>query len=403
MQFKDIINQQTTRTQLSELVQQNRLSHALLFLSKEGSGSLLLALAFAQYLTCEKVQRSLNPTPAGPSLFGEEELPPLNLPPPSDSCGECAACNKAKQFIHPDIHFSFPVIPKKSGEKPISSHYISEWREFLSLYPYGNVFDWLQFINAENKQGNITSEECNDIIRQLSLKSFESEYKILIMWMPEYLGKEGNKLLKLIEEPPPNTLFILVAENEEQLLPTIISRCQLIKIPRLTAKDIEQALVQRNQTAPETANRAAAIAEGNYREALQLLNHAEEDWQSLLRDWLNAALKGGPVSQVKWVDEISKLGREKQKQFLRYFNHLLEMSIRLKVLGDEHISASDQDKDFANRLNKIASVSQQQVLIEELDRAAYYIERNANGKMLFLALTIRLRHLIQDKALILTT
>ncbi|MDB5230965.1 MAG: polymerase delta prime subunit [Chitinophagaceae bacterium] len=403
MQFKDIINQQTIRTQLAELVQQNRLSHALLFLSKEGSGSLLLALAFAQYLTCEKVQRSLNPVSAGPSLFGEEEVPSSSLQLPDDSCGECPACHKAKQFIHPDIHFSFPVIPKKSGEKSISSNYISEWREFLSLYPYGNVFDWLQFINAENKQGNITSEECNDIIRQLNLKSFESGYKILIMWMPEYLGKEGNKLLKLIEEPPPNTLFILVAENEEQLLPTIISRCQLVKIPRLTSKDIEQALIQRNNTAPETAGRAAAIAEGNYREALQLLNHAEEDWQSLLRDWLNAALKGGPAVQVKWIDEVSKLGREKQKQFLRYFNHLLEMSIRLKVLGDEHISASDQDKDFANRLNKIASVSQQQVLIEELDRASYHIERNANGKMLFLALTIRLRHLIQDKALILTT
>ena len=170
----------------------------------------------------------------------------------------------------------------------------------------------------------------------------------------------------------------------------------------MSAPDIELALIERNHTSPEVAGRAAAIAEGNYREALQLLNHAEEDWQSLLRDWLNATLKGGAALQVKWIDEISKLGREKQKQFLRYFNHLLEMSIRLKVLGEDHISASQQDKDFANRLNKIASVSQQQALIEELDRAAYYIERNANGKMLFMALTIRLGHLIQDKALILT-
>ena len=140
---------------------------------------------------------------------------------------------KANQLVHPDIHFSYPVITKKAGEKPISTDFITEWREFVATNPYGNVYDWLQFIGAENKQGNITADECNDIIRKLSLKSFESEYKILIMWMPEFLGKEGNKLLKLIEEPPPNTLFILVAENEDLILPTIVSRCQLVKIPAL--------------------------------------------------------------------------------------------------------------------------------------------------------------------------
>jgi DNA polymerase-3 subunit delta' len=130
----------------------------------------------------------------------------------------------AEQLLHPDLHFSYPVVPKKSGDKPIATDYVKEWREFYKLMPYGNVFDWLQFINAENKQGNITSEECNDIIRKLSLKAFQAPCKVLVMWMPEYLGKEGNKLLKLIEEPPPDTVFLLVAENEDQLLPTIVSR-----------------------------------------------------------------------------------------------------------------------------------------------------------------------------------
>src|ERR1700741_1416341 len=139
-------------------------------------------------------------------------------------------------------YFYLPVIPKKSGDKPVSTDYIAEWREFIKLYPYGNVYDWLQFIGAENKQGNITAAECNDILRKLNLKSFESEYKILILWMPEFLGKEGNKLLKLIEEPPANTLFILVAENEGQVLPTILSRLQLVKIPALNDVDIETAL-----------------------------------------------------------------------------------------------------------------------------------------------------------------
>jgi DNA polymerase III subunit delta' len=401
MRFSKIINQQEVKQQLVELIQHNRLSHALLFLGKEGSGSLSLALALAQYLTCEKA----NPKSQSNSdalLFVEEFPTHDSQLTTHDSCGVCPSCIKASQLVHPDIHFSYPVVTKKSGTPPLSVDYVSEWREFIKLYSYGNVYDWLQFIGAENKQGNITANECNNIIHKLSLKSFESEYKVLIMWMPEYLGAEGNKLLKLIEEPPPNTLFILVAENETLLLPTIVSRCQMIKIPMLETADIEKALIERNNTEPAKARQVAATAEGNYREALQLLQHAEEDWQSLLRDWLNSIIKTGPVAQTKWVEEISRLGREKQKQFLRYFNHLLEQSIRSKVMGS-NVYLPDNEKDFADRLNRLADISQQQAIIEELDRATYYIERNANAKILFHALTIKLYHIIQDKIVFLAT
>jgi len=236
------------------------------------------------------------------------------------------------------------------------------------------------------------------------MKSFESGYKILIMWMPEYLGNAGNKLLKLIEEPPPDTLFILVAENESQILPTILSRCQLVKIPALPVADIAIALSERANIAAEQARQVASISEGNYREALQLTQHAEEDWQDLLRDWLNATLKTGPAAQVKWIEEISKLGREKQKQFLRYFGHLLEQSVRLRAMGPGSQQAQnmpEKERDFALRLNKLADISQQQAIIEELDRATYYIERNAHGKMLFHALTIKLYHIIANKSLLL--
>jgi len=397
MQFKDVIGQQATKQHLAEMVEQNRLSHALLFLGKEGSGALPMAMAFAQYIVSLP-----QPAPLVEDLFGGmtalEPTPSFIHP---DNIASQPAYQRAEQLIHPDLHFSYPVIPKKAGDKPTSADFIGEWREFIKSYPYGNVYDWLQFIGAENKQGNITAEECNDIIRQLNLKSFESEYKVLLLWMPEYLGKEGNKLLKLIEEPPPNTLFILVAENDEQILPTILSRCQLVKIPLLENQEVEEALATRAKASPETARQVAGICEGNYREALQLLQHADEDWQSLLREWLNATLKGGPMAQVKFVEEVSKLGREKQKQFLRYFNHLLEQSIRIKVLGVDKLVLGDNERDFAQRLNKIASVSQQQGIIEELDRAAYYIERNANAKMLFHALTIKLYHIIQNKTLIL--
>ncbi len=401
MQFNEVIGQQELKQQLVDMVAQNRLGHALLFLGKEGYGALPLAFALAQYLVCEKT--SNQPETAGPSLFDASPLlSPEDAGPRQDSCGVCPACTKSRQFIHPDIHFSYPVIPRKSGDKPKSADYITEWREFTRLFPYGNAFDWLQFIGAENKQGNITAEECSDITRQLNLKSFESGYKILIMWMPEYLGKEGNKLLKLIEEPPANTLFIFVAENEEQILPTILSRCQLIKIPMPGQAEIAEALVSRANVSGEVAVQTAGIAQGNYREALLLLQHAEEDWQSLLREWLNATVKGGPVAQVKWIEEMSKLGREKQKQFLRFFNHLLEQSIRMRILGPENGLNNPVEADFAHRINKISGIGQQRVIIEELDRATYYIERNANPKMLFHALTIKLYHIIHDKTLILT-
>ncbi|MEP6676707.1 MAG: hypothetical protein ABJA78_16220 [Ferruginibacter sp.] len=407
MRFSDIIGQSDTKAQLAQMLQQNRLSHALLFLGKEGSGALSLAFAMAQYITCEKVNGKKKTTVEEPSLFGEvpsEET--FNLQPSTlnDSCGECPSCLQAKQFVHPDIHYCYPVIPGKPGDKPISTDYISEWREFVAQQPYGNSFDWLQFIGAENKQGNITADECNDIIRKLSLKSFQSGYKTLILWMPEYLGKEGNKLLKLIEEPPPDTLFLLVAENESLILPTILSRTQLVKIPALSNRDVEEALQSRAKASAIQARQIAAVCEGNYREALQQLQHSEDDLQSILREWLNSVLKTGPVAQVKWIDEMSKIGREKQKQFLRYFIHLLEQAVRLRAMGDAGSGAISEntERDFALRLNKLCSLPQQEAIIHELDNASYYIERNANGKMLFHALSIKLYHIISNNSLILT-
>lgn len=407
MSFKNVIGQDRIRQTLVEMVQFNRLSHALLFLGHEGSGALPLALAFAQYTVCEKVNGKMAPAQAaGPSLFGDEPAAPAaatEKPVMSDACGVCPSCVKASQLIHPDIHFSYPVIPRKPGDKPVSTDYIVEWREFVAKHPYGNAFDWLQFIGAENKQGNITAHECNDIIHKLNLKSFESGYKILVMWMPEYLGNEGNKLLKLIEEPPPDTLFILVAENESLILQTILSRTQLVKIPAPETADIEKALIERANVPADQARRVAVLSEGNYHEALQLIRHAEDDWQGMLREWLNSILKGGPIAQVKWIDEISKTGRERQKQFLRYFTHLLETSIRLRYISPEHLAIPDNEKDIALRFNKIANVDQQKAIIDELDRAAYFIERNCHAKMLFHALTIKLYHIIAHKSIAIIT
>jgi DNA polymerase-3 subunit delta' len=375
MLFSAIPGQLSVKEKLIGLVDHNRLSHALLFLGKEGSGSLQMAIAFAQYILCEQ---KIN----------------------NDSCGTCPSCKKAASLMHPDIHFSFPTITKAGVDKPVCNDFITEWRSFVAQTPFGNAYDWLQCLGAENKQGNITAHECEDIIRKLNLKSFESGYKILIQWLPEFLGTAGNKLLKLVEEPPEKTLFIFVAEDESKILPTILSRTQLIKINQLEKTAISSWLITAQGVPKEKADKIAPIAQGNIREAFNLLHHADEDWQALLREWLNAILKNGPAAQVNWVDEISKLGREKQKQFLHYFIQLLSVAVHLANTPTSP-SVTEEEMDFAGRLLKLITTEQIEALVTELNQSLYHIERNAHAKILFMALTIKIYHIIKDKSVIL--
>jgi DNA polymerase III subunit delta' len=407
MLFKDVIGQQQVKQHLIEMVQHNRLSHALLFLGREGSGALPLAISFAQYIASLPPNSNMGAVQDGASLFGEAVE--LKLPSTVEETDawmqKQPSFSKAQNLVHPDIHFSYPVVTKKPGTPPLSVDFATDWREFMKQYPYGNIYDWLQFIGAENKQGNITANECNDIIRKLNLKSFESGYKILLMWMPEYLGKEGNKLLKLIEEPPADTLFILVAESESSILSTILSRCQLVKVPALDPSAIEDSLIRRSNCNPDTARLVANASNGNYREALQLLQHADEDFHSLLKEWLNATLKNQPIIQVKIIEEIARLGREKQKQFLKHFTQQIEQAVRLQAADEGMMtqilaSLSPAEKDFTGRLNKAMSLEQKEALAEELDKATYYIERNANAKILFHALTIKIFHIVKNNVVV---
>ena len=398
MLFRNVIGQQAVKQHLVEMVAQNRLSHALLFLGREGGGALPLALAFANYVS---LVPDTSAQDAG-GLFGEPvEVKLPATPEEADAWMEKQPSYlKASEMVHPDIHYSYPTINSKPGKPSISTDFAQQWREFIGQMPYGNVYDWLQFIGAENKQGNITAQECNEIIRKLNLKSFESGYKILVMWMPEFLGTEANKLLKLIEEPPPDTLFILVAENDSKMLTTVLSRCQLIRVPAIDNEAIEKQLLEKANLSPEKARMIAGAADGSYREALDLLNHAGEDFLSLLRDWLNACLKNDVPKQVKLIEEISRLGREKQKQLLRHFIQLIEQALRLQVGGSamqQQLQAmlTPGELDFASRLNRVMDVGQKNAVTEELDQASYHVERNANAKILFHALTIKIYHIVK--------
>jgi DNA polymerase-3 subunit delta' len=402
VEFPSVIGQQEVQQQLRQMVEQNRLSHALMFLGGEGTGALPLAIGFGQYVVSYPQQKRALPQVA--DLFGgTSPLSPAEPEPPAVFPG---FEKKALDLVHPDLHFSYPVI-KRNTEKdspPVSADWATEWRAFYKSNPYGNLFDWLQYIKAENKQGNITARECNEIIHKLSLKPFESRYKVLVMWMPEMLGPEGNRLLKLIEEPPPDTLFIFVAEKEDRILPTILSRCQLVRVPPLKDEDIAWALEKQQDLDPEKARQIALVSNGNFHDAIDLLQHHEENWNVVLRDWLNATLMrtvagtNPYATQNKIVADLSTLGREKQKQLLQYFLQLIEQSLRLKLIGENYLNLPPQEAEFALRLNKIAGPSTLGALASLLEDATYYVERNANPKLLFHSLSIKMRYIINEKS-----
>ncbi len=374
--MKDIIGQERVKSFLLQLAASERVPHALLFLGNTGSGNLALASAFAQVLQCEK---------SGTGLFQADNN---DL---EDACGVCSACRKAAAFVHPDIHFSFPTV----GTNAVSNDYIKEWRKFLGETPYSDANDWLQRLNAENKQGNITKEECNAIIKKLSLKAFEGRYKILVMWLPEYLGKEGNRLLKLIEEPPEQTIFLLAAENQDQILNTILSRCQLVKIDRLSDEEVATGLEKRLRLDPERARQIAFLAGGDFGAALAAAESAENDNAADFLDWLRKCWRGNAVELVKWTDEFAKLGRENQKQFLHYGLHFLREMMALVATGNTTLRLRPTELATAQNMAKVLDFDKIGQLIGLFNDNITFVERNANPKILFLDSSIQMNKILK--------
>ncbi|MBL7773736.1 MAG: hypothetical protein JNM95_12805 [Chitinophagaceae bacterium] len=372
MRFSSVVGQHTLKQKLVQLVKAKHLPHAILILGKEGGGGLPMALALTTYIQCENK--------------GE-----------ADSCGACSACIKMDKLQHPDVHFSYPTIRTSDMDRaPLSTDFILPFREFVTQHPYGDAQRWIKSLGAE-KQGNITADECRDIIRKLSFRTFESEFKVMIIWYPEFLGVEGNILLKLIEEPTPKTILIFVAVNAEQLLATIQSRCQLFPLQPLQTEEIQEALT-RQGALDEKAYQLARIAEGNYDMALQLLHNNDDDVQQLLRVWLNAMYTNKGLDLVSWVGELAELSRESQKNFLSYTIQLLEHLLRFQYLGPEHVTliASEQ-KIIETLLAKGLSAYAASGMAEELNKSIYELERNANSKILFHSLSLRVQQLLLSK------
>ncbi|MCB0620034.1 MAG: hypothetical protein KDC41_15260 [Saprospiraceae bacterium] len=366
MQFAEVVGQRSVVDSLLRMVSSERIPHALLFLGPEGCGKLTLALALARYLLCER-------------------------PSAGDCCNECSACLKTGKWIHPDLHFSIPTV----GPKATSEAFLIHWRQALAENPYQNVNQWLQRIGAENKQGNITKEECVNIVRKLSLKTVEGRYKILIMWLPEYLGKEGNRLLKLIEEPPADTFFFLVAERQELILNTILSRCQLVHVQPLPDELVAEAVQAYRPLSAAQAQTVAYLADGNLNEARNLVDQAESDQSDRFLDWLRKCYVGKAPALMEWVESFAAVGRENQKHLLRYGLHFLRELVLLKATGREEVRLRPAERETATRLQALVELDQLERIINLLSDCAYHVERNAHPKVLFLDASIRIHHIFQ--------
>jgi len=375
MNFSQIPGQKAVIDRLRGSVAENRVSHALLFNGPEGSGKFAIALAFARYISCERRT-------------------------PEDACGVCPSCVKYNKLIHPDLHFVFPVIKKKAGTEPVSDTFIAQWREMALRSPWFSLSTWTEAMEVANEQALIPVAEAAEIIKKLSLKSFESDFKIMIIWLPEKMNAEtANKLLKIIEEPPEKTLFILVTEEEDRLLPTITSRCQHIRIPAISAEDMSLYLEKELGLVRARAVAIAAIANGNLIRAMELAR--EDDNSILLLDRFTRLMRTAYTRDIQtlvsWSEETAALGRERQKSFLSYSLRMIRENLMLNLGGKENnfVYLTEAEDDFSRKFHPFINEKNISALDREFNLAYAHIESNGNTRMIFLDLALRTMRLIR--------
>lgn len=366
MRFADIPGLSAAKQQLIHAIKGNHVAHAQLFYGQEGSANLALALAYATYINCK------NPTD-------------------TDSCGTCDSCTKMDKLVHPDLQFVFPVSSTKSitGKNVVSSSYLKEWRTFLSANKYGTLVDWSAHYGAENKQANISKEESRNIIKSLTLKSFEAEYKVMIIWLPEYMNvSAANGILKILEEPSEKTLFLLVTCEYEKLLTTILSRCQLFKVPAFSDEELQEYLIETKGVEAEKAKKIAALAEGSLRAAVENIDSTEDDAHVMFRDWMRQCWIKDFTSLNGTNESFGKLSKTAQKLFLQYALNMMRQAVVSEYLVDEKEKLNDSEKDFAVKFGKALTTQKLEKISEEFSKAHYHLERNANVKILFLDLSL---------------
>ncbi len=372
MLFADVAAPAVLKSHLIEMATQKRVAHALLFFSEGEGAQLPLALAFARYLFCE------NPTKL-------------------DSCGTCPSCLKINNLAHPDLHLVFPIALSKDVR--ISNHLLEEFREAFLGFPYLSLNDWFAHIAAENKQPVIGTEESTEILRKLSFTSFEGRGKIMLIWMPEKMNAQAaNKVLKILEEPPEDTFFFLVSSSSEQLLPTILSRVQMVQVNSGNVLDTAQVIAKNFQLTKARAEQIATLAQGNIQQGYLLAseNISVNLYLELFQSFMRACLRFDGLKISTWVDEMAALGREKQKQFLIYALQSFRNCLLLKYTPDT-VFVSDEEKEFLQKFHPFITLHNQEALTEEFNKAIYHIERNASAKIMFMDLALKTNELLNKK------
>ena len=361
MKFANVIGQEDIKTLLIQNFQENRVSHSYLFYGVSGIGKLSLALAFAQFLSCTNKQEN-------------------------DSCGECLSCKKYEKLIHPDLHFVFPAL-----SKTVSDNYIKEWNEFVLANPYFDFNDWMLQLDTENKQGAIYSEEASEIVKKLNLKTFESDYKMMIIWLPEKMNDScANKLLKILEEPPPDTVFILVSDNREEVLPTILSRCQPVKVSQLPDEILKSHLISNCSISEEIAEDIVKISCGSLSQALKYINSAAEDNFLQFTTLMRFAYSRKIQETLQWAEKISKTGREKQKKFIYYCLNLIRENYIYNYKMDKINYMTKEETDFAKNFAKFITPNNVAQIMNIFNDAYIHTERNASAKILFTDVAFKL-------------
>ena len=374
MLFKNIIGQERIKRSLCQSVNENRISHAQLFAGPQGSGNLAMAIAYAQYISCEDRKET-------------------------ESCGICPSCEKYLKLEHPDLHFVFPVVKTKDSTKdPVSDDFIHDWRSILLDNPYINQEQWYEFIGVENKQGKISRNESHEIIRKLNFKTFEGEYKIMIIWLAEKMNiSAANKLLKMIEEPPPNTLFLMVSENSDQIIPTILSRAQLVFFPRIDEKSMSEAIEQRFDLESDEIKNIVYLANGNYNKALNIINTNENSVINfdMFAQIMRLCYSRSYIEITSWVDKIAEIGREKQKSFLIYALRLIRENFIMNIGEPEIVYLEKNESEFSRKFSPYINEKNIFEITNEFDLAYANIERNAYDKIVFMDLSLKLISLIR--------
>ena len=377
MQFKDVIGQEAVKQRLIQSVRENHVSHAQLFLGPAGCGKLPLALAYAQYILCPNRTET-------------------------DSCGVCPTCQKMQKLVHPDLHFVVPTAnTKKVKSNPESDLFMEEWREYvIQNEGYVDTSSWYTFLDVENKQGYMSVRDAASLLRKLNMKAYEGEFKIAIIWMAEKMRTDtANKLLKLLEEPPEKTVFLLIAEDQDQLLATIKSRTALVKIPAIEINKVEEALVERLGCNPQQAHDAALISEGNWSNACHFVKESEDRkfFFTTFQQWMRLCFRAAYSELIDFSNNIKSLGREKQKELLDYGLRIIRNALLFNNNLAGIVMLPDDEKTFNSKFAPFITPANLAQIAELFEEAIRHIERNGNAQIIFTDVSFKMIGLLKKK------